>query len=361
MTEQRTVRLMGVLDGCTNPESAELLPDGETIVFGNCRLVVGLPFFRAGKALVYLRGEAFVSRARLSAEGKLEVEERHLIDGLSATLGCDVLRTDTADFPAGTVFHVAGGGPVTDGERAALVAPEPEVLIYDPLRGALLGRLPLGPDSVLGRRFNGLEQPNGCAVDSKGTLYVGDIPNTNPDPDPAAPPPVPPAVYRIPAGAIRGLVDGVEGAADEVRRVVMPGYVNGLTISPLDDVCWAVSCSVVDPVKGGLYRLDAEAFETGVQPDPVHRDLGVLDGVGVTRRGTQIVSNPRTGDITAFPVDGPPVLLVSDEPHPVKAPADFNVVYPTALGGEPALLVPDIGVGYAPGTASIAVFDLTGL
>lgn len=360
MTEQRTVRLMGVIDGCTNPESAELLDDGETIVFGNCRLTMGLPSFRNGQGLVYVRGESFISRARLTVEGKVEVDERHLIDGLTATLGCDVLRTDTAAFAAGTVFHVAGGGPVTDDGRE-IVGSDPMVLIYDPMAGEVLARLPLGPDSEIGRRFNGLEQPNGCAVDSRGNLYVTDIPNTNPDPDPAAPPPVPPAVYRIPVESLLGLIDGVPGAANGVQRVKMPGYVNGVTISPADDTAWAVSCSPVDPVKGGLYHLGPQSFESGEQPPPLHRDLGILDGVGMTKRGTALVSNPLTGEIVAFPEGGGQVVLQSDTPHPVRFPADFNVVYPSALDGEPALLVPDIGLGYEPGGASIAVLDISGL
>jgi len=31
--------LLGRIEGCTNPESCDLLPDGETFVFGNCALI----------------------------------------------------------------------------------------------------------------------------------------------------------------------------------------------------------------------------------------------------------------------------------------------------------------------------------
>ena len=60
---------LGVIEGCTNPESAEMLADGETFVFGNCALGVGFPWFRDGAGLVYLEGQAFVSRARVGANG----------------------------------------------------------------------------------------------------------------------------------------------------------------------------------------------------------------------------------------------------------------------------------------------------
>lgn len=360
MTERRSVGLIGVIEGCTNPESAELLDDGETIVFGNCALTLGVSNFRGGMGVVYRRGESFISRARLNEGGQLAIENRRLVEGLTATLGCDVLRADTAAFPRGTVFHAAGGGPVTaDGVK--LVDAEPHVLIYDPVRGEVLGRLPLHAESRIGERFNGLEQPNGCAVDTEGNLFVTDIPNTNPDPDPAAPPPVLPAVYRIPADAIAPLIDGVRGSADAVQRVVMPGYVNGVTVSPIDGCPYAVSCSVIDPANGGLYRLDHQDFKTELQPPPIHRDLGVLDGVGITRRGTALVSNPLEGNIVAIPPGGQRVVLDPGADYPVRFPADFNVVYPRVLEGEPALLVPDIGIGSEPGGATVALLDISGL
>ena len=358
-TKPFEAEVLGVIEGATNPESAELLDDGETIVFGNCAMMVGIPEYRDGMNLVYLRGEAFISRARISASGEVMLEERRLVDGLTGTLGCDILRIGTGRFPAGTVFIEEGGRPITDDRESISKNAKPRALAFDPETGEIRGEIPLWDDSAIGTRFNGIDQPNGIAIDSAGNLYVGDIPNSNPDPDPAAPPPVPPAVYRIPHESLDALADG-SGGAEGVERVVMPGYVNGLTVSPLDDVCWAVSCSLVDPVNGGIYRLPRSAFATGVQPDPVHRDLGILDGVGVTRRGTVLASNPRTGEIFAFPQDGSR-LVVTLSGASIAMPADFNVVYPKVLEGEPALLVPDISVGKPPGTGQIAVAAIRGL
>src|SRR5262249_21387551 len=83
MTDRFKGRLLGVVEGCTNPESAELLDDGETIIFGNCRLDVGFGWFRDGQGLVYLEGQAFVSRARVSGDGAVTLDERSLISGLT--------------------------------------------------------------------------------------------------------------------------------------------------------------------------------------------------------------------------------------------------------------------------------------
>jgi hypothetical protein len=140
----------------------------------------------------------------------------------------------------------------------------------------------------------------------------------------------------------------------------MPSYVNGLAISPVDDTCFAVSCSPVDPVRGGVYNLTPSAFESGVQPDPLIRDLGVLDGVGVSRRGTAIATNPRTGEIFAFTTGGRRLSVNLGE-FAVAMPADMNVVYPTALAGAPALLVPDISVGRPAGTGRVVVAAVRGL
>jgi hypothetical protein len=350
------VEVVGVLTGCTNPESAELLGDGETIVFGNCAMTVGLDAYRAGKGLVYLIGEAFVSTARIDRAGNVEMVEPRLVEGLTGTLGCDVVRTDGGPFPVGTYLIAEGGAPRTrdrvqleHGSSAAVVA-------IDPRTGAIRGRIPLGDGSAVAARYNALDQPNGLALAPDGTLYVGDIPNSNPDPDPAAPPPVPPAVYRIPPAALGALAAG-EGGADDVDRIEMPGYVNGLTVSPVDGAVWAVSCSSVDPVGGGVYRLGAGDFEAGRQPDPVWRGLGVLDGVTVTERGTVIVSNPRTSVLTAFTADGG-VVTIEPAGEVATMPADINVCYPACLGGRPALLVPEISVGKPPGSGRILVLDL---
>jgi hypothetical protein len=359
MTDRFQGRLLGVIDGCTNPESAELLDDGETIIFGNCRLDVGFPWFRGGQGLVYLDGQAFVSRARIGVGGEVRLEERSLIGGLTATLGCDVLRTDATALPRGTVLMAAGGKPVTkDGSGPAPAWPH--ILAFDPRTGDILGRIPLGDGSAIAQRFEALEMPNGLAVDPAGNVYVTDCPHTSPLADPAAPPPSSPAVYRLPAAALGPLLRDEPGAADAVNRVVMPGYVNGATTSPLDGTCFAVSCSPVDPVGGGVYRLPGDAFASGAQPAPLWRGLGQLDGVGVTRRGTVLAGNPLENEIHAFTPDGAHGVIAGDG-WPCRMPADFNVAYPHCLGGEPALLVTDIMVGTGPGECTVSVLAIPGL
>jgi hypothetical protein len=351
--------LLGVIEGCTNPESAELLDDGETIIFGNCRLDVGFDWFRQGEGLVYLEGEAFVSRGRVSARGEVTLEERTLIGGLTTTLGCDVMRTSATALPRGTVLMAVGGKPVTrDGSGPARAWPQ--VLAFDPASGEVAGRIPLGEGSPIARRFEALEMPNGLAIDAGGNLYVTDCPHTNPVPDPAAPPPSTPAVYRIPAAALGPLLRDEPGAADAVSRVVMPGYVNGATASPVDGTCFVVSCSPLDPVNGGVYQLAASAFASGAQPPPRQRGLGQLDGVGVTRRGTVLAGTPLENKIHAFTPDGEHGLVTGDG-LPCRMPADFNVVYPRCLDGEPALLITDIMVGTGPGECTVSVLAIPGL
>jgi len=356
-------RLIGRIEGCTNPESAELLDDGETIVFGNCALMVGHTAYREGKGIVYLPGEAFISRARITARDRVELEERRLLQGLTATLGCDILRRGTPRFPGGTVFMDEGGNPVTRADRQSITdrhETTPRIVAFDPYQGKLLGHLPLGPKSDLARRYNGLDQPNGLGIARNGDIYVGDIPNGNPVAQ--LPSPVPSAVYRIPYEAIDAFAAGEPGSADQVQRVVMPGWVNGITLSKADDTCWAVSCSLHDTVKGGIYQVSREDFVAGVQPAPIITGLGIVDGVGVTERGTVLASTPVTGEVHAFTLDGRHIVLrISGDQKIVRMPADFNVCYPRVLNGEPALLVTDISVGRQPGDGSVAVVDITGL
>jgi hypothetical protein len=353
---------MGRIQGCTNPESAELCRDGETFVFSNCALTIGIPEYRAGAGLVYLKGEAFISQARIESSGAVNLLNRRLVEGLTGTLGIDLLPRATQRFPTGTAFVAEGGCPIADPVSRALVSDpdmiRPCALAFDPMTGERRGRIPLWTDSAIGRRYNGLDQPNGLAFDAGGNLFVGDIPNSNPVA--TEPPPVESAVYRIPHEALDDLSE-LDSDAASVRRIVMPGFVNGITSSPVEASQWVVSCSQHDPVRGGIYRLTEDDFRSGELPAPVHQGLGILDGVGVSRRGTVFASNPLTGEIHAFPVGGEHFVVRVDGANVAPMPADFNVCYPTALGGEPALLVTNIDVGGAPGGSSVTAVDISSL
>lgn len=357
-------RLVGRIEGCTNPESAELCVDGETFVFGNCAMIVGISQYRDGTGLVYLQGEAFISQARIDGPSSVELVKRRLVDGLTGTLGVDMLGRATGRFPAGTAFIAEGGRPIIDPASRELItgarAIRPRALAFDPMTGERLGHIPLWDDSAIGLQWNGLDQPNGLATDAHGNLFVGDIPNSNPVA--TGPPPVVSAVYRIPHDCLDALAgNGVQADAADVQRIVMPGFVNGVTASPVEDSVWAVSCSPHDPVKGGVYRLTDDDFASGHLPDPVHSGLGILDGVGVSRRGTVFASNPRVGEIHAFTAEGAHHIIQVDGKNVAPMPADFNVCYPKVLDGEPALLVTNIDVGGPPEGSSVAVVDISSL
>ncbi len=135
---------------------------------------------------------------------------------------------------------------------------------------------------------------------------------------------------------------------------------NGITVSPVDGSTWFVSCSNHDPVQGGLYRLTQADFSAGSLPAPQVAGLGILDGIGVTRRGSVLASTPRSGELHLFTPEGEHRVLKLDGENICRMVADFNVCYPSVLESEPALLVPDISVGLPPGDATVSVIDLSG-
>jgi hypothetical protein len=355
--------LIGIIEQCTNPESAELLPDGETIVFGNCQMIRNHPQYRNGNGNVYIKDAAFISRARIIDRGQIEIEDRHMITGLTATLGCDILRKGTARFPAGTAFICEGANPVSADRDSPIIdrsQVETCLIAFNPQTGKILGKIPLGPSSDLARRFNGIDQPNGLAISEAGDIFVSDIPNGNPEQP--LPSPVPPAIYRIPHDVIDIVSGGGEGSADAIERIETPGFINGITTAKDDDVSWAVSCSGHDPAQGGIYRITLADWASGRQPTPVITGLGILDGISVTKRGTILASTPVTGEVHAFLVDGSHKLVRGPEGDKLaRFPADINVCYPNILGGEPALLVPDVSMLSLPGEGKVTAVDLAGL
>jgi len=358
------LRLIGRIDGCTHPESAELLPDGEHFLFGNCAMTIGVAPYRGGGGPVYLDGQAYVSIGRIDPQGNVSLVEEKMVTGLTGTLGCDVLTVGTGKFAAGYVFQARGGCPLMASEDAETLIEDPrllrsQVLIFDVEGRRLAGAVPLWEGTEFARQFNAINQPNGLAINARGDLFFGDIPHGNSVS--VLPPPVPSAVYRIPHEAIDGVVDGDPDAVAKVRRVFTPGFVNGLTVSPVDGECWMVSCSSHDDAGGAVYRLTDAEFESGALPEPAVTGLGVLDGVTFTKRGTLLVTNPRTGEIHMFTADGAHKLIRLDGAKPWRSPADINVCYPKALRGEPALLVPDVAVTSGPGESSVSLLDLTGL
>ena len=104
-----------------------------------------------------------------------------------------------------------------------------------------------------------------------------------------------------------------------------------------------------------------EDWQTGLQPDPVISGLGILDGISVSRRGTIFASTPVTGEVHAFPTDGSHVVLRGPDAEKLaRFPADINVCYPNVLGGEPALLVPDVSMLSPPGDGVVTMIEVTG-
>ncbi|MGY1940945.1 hypothetical protein [Nocardia gipuzkoensis] len=360
----RETRILGRVTGATNPESAELLDDGKTLVFGNCAMVVGNPHHREGKSLVYLKDQAFITQARIDDGGEVTVTNRHLVDGLTATLGTEIHRLGTDVWPAGTGLTACGGKPFAVDVNAPLgtdAEARQQIFAFDPLTGEPRGRIALWADSPIAKAVgHPVEMPNGVAVAPNGDIYIADNPNTNPSS--ALPPPSPSAVYRIPYGSIDGLLEDSAEAAATVRAVEWDGWFNGVAASPIDGSAWVVTSSYHDPLNGAVIRLDAMDFAEGRLPDPFVKDLGICDGVAVSKRGTVFATNPVAKEIFVFPADGSRQrLTLEGELLPTANPADVNVIYPAFLGGEPALTVGDIAVGSAPETAQVLILDITGL
>jgi hypothetical protein len=80
------------------------------------------PQYRNGNGNIYIKNAAFISRACIIGSDQIDIEDRHMITGLTATLGCDILRKSTARFPAGTAFICEGDNPAPADPQQAVAS-----------------------------------------------------------------------------------------------------------------------------------------------------------------------------------------------------------------------------------------------
>jgi hypothetical protein len=334
-------KVVNVLGAFDNPEGAIFSMDGEYLFISNSAI-----HGNADKPFAWVEKAGSISKLKVGPGGSLELIDRVFIKDLTGPLGMAVLNVSTNKFPRGTIFATAGSGPmalpdgtpITDQARH-----KPKVIAFDPGSGVILGKICLGATSQFAKISGGpVMLVNALAFDKAGNLYIVDTGFGHDTYKPAFR--YCGGTWKVPAESIGPLAEG-KPAPSPPQFIPNPSWPDGVEVSPITGEVWintVMPPSDEDPFKGGMWALRDADFNSGVQPPPLFKGLGRLDGLDFTVRGTcihtEIGGTPNS--IVVVPLGGRPHKLALEPDVTLSGPADVDIK--TLADGSYLLVVPEL-------------------
>lgn len=323
-----------------NPEAVIFSLDGRYLFVANTAV-----HGNAQKPFGFVEGAGSISKLEVGPWGDARIVDLHFIDHITAPLGMAVLPVDTRLFTRGTIFAPVGsapladadGNPITDRKRL-----KTKIIAFNPDSGEIVGEINLSWGSIFARTTGGpVVLCNALAFDDEGNLYFTDTGFGADQFDP--PVPYNGGTWKVPVGAIDDLAQGKE-PSERPQFVPNPGWPDGVEVSPLTGRVWinTVGGKDLDPANGGIWELSDADFAAGKSGPPAFRDLGKLDGLDFSARGTQF--NTEIGFspnfVVVIPPGGVPMRLALEPNVTLSGPAD--VVVKGLEDGSLLLVVPEL-------------------
>ncbi len=323
-----------------NPEAVIFSLDGRYLFVANTAV-----HGNAKKPFGFTEGAGSISKLEVGPRGDARIVDLHFINHLTAPLGMAVLPVDTGLFTRGTIFAPVGSAPLSDAEGNPITDRKrlkTKIIAFNPDSGEIVGEINLSWGSYFARKTGGpVVLCNALAFDDEGNLYFTD---TGFGADQFDPPiPYNGGTWKVPVSAIDELALG-KNPKQEPQFVPNPGWPDGVEVSPQTGNVWVntVGGSSLDPSNGGIWELTPADFAAGKPVAPRYRDLGKLDGLDFSARGTQfdteIGFSPNF--IVVVPPNGNPMELKLDPPVELSGPAD--VVVKGLEDGSLLLVVPEL-------------------
>jgi hypothetical protein len=323
-----------------NPEAVIFSMDGRYLFVANSAV-----HGDASKPFGFVEGAGSISKLEVGPRGDLKVIDLHFIDDITAPLGMAVLPINTKKFTRGTIFAPVGSAPLAESDGTPIVDParlKTKIIAFNPDSGRILGEINLAAGSEMEKVTGGpVVLANALAFDGKGNLYVTD---SGFGADQFSPPiAYHGGTWKIAADSLDALAEG-KSPSSPVQFIPNPGWPDGVEVSPVTGEIWVntVGGDKLDPAHGGIWRLTDDDFAKGVSPAPVFKNLGRLDGLDFTARGTQInteiLNTPNS--IIVIPPGGNPARLVLEPAVTLSGPAD--VVIKPLQDGSHLLVVPEL-------------------
>ena len=328
-----------VIAAFDNPEAAVFSADGRFAFVGNAAEMGD-----RSDDFGWGEGEGYISKLAVTAAGTLEMVEEKLIDGLTAPLGMGVLPVSTGTFPAGTIFACVGSALMRDADGNVITDRahmRSKLLAFD-VDGNILGEIDTGGGSVF-EEINGspIALINALAFDAHGNLYVADTAFGADQFDP--PWEGKGGMWTIPVESLDDLAAG-RAPTTPPSFLAVPGFPDGIEVSPIDGKIYINTVGPIagapDPAGGGIYAIEPGATTL---PAPFDSQLGALDGLDFTARGTMINTQIKADRGIRLIVNCPGEVATTLEIEPpveLDGPADIDIGARTAHGQ--LVLIPEL-------------------
>ncbi len=323
-----------------NPEAVIFSLDGRYLFVANTAV-----HGNAQKPFGFTEGAGSISKLEVGPYGDARIVDLHFIDHVTAPLGMAVLPVNTRRFTRGTIFAPIGSAPLSDADGNPITDRKrlkTKIIAFNPDSGEIVGEINLSWGSIFARMTGGpVVLCNALAFDDEGNLYFTD---TGFGADQFVPPiPYNGGTWKVPVAALDDLAAGREPAV-KPQFVPNPGWPDGVEVSPLTGEVWVntVGGAQLDPANGGLWKLTAADFAAGKEVAPVFSNLGKLDGLDFSARGTQFDTEIGVSPnfVIVVPPGGKPMRLELEPNVELSGPAD--VVVKGLEDGSLLLVVPEL-------------------
>lgn len=273
-----------------------------------------------GGALQWHTGRGRVALLELSKAGRARLVDDRLVQGLGGRLSLGVLPVATERYPRGTLCICQGPALPRAAAGAAAEPTAPSLVFADPVTGARLGTLDLGPLSYVARDLGRpVALPVDLAFDQRGDLYLCDASDEHP------------GVVRIPC---ESLDDALRGG---LTFTPVPDVPSSISI-PEDRYLIAIATQGRGPQGGAVHVFSTDLFPLAEAPPALLSGLGELSGVALAPRN-RIIAVRRSGDLLSLALRGEVTELLLDPAATLAGPAAVQLV--ELADGSTLALVPE--------------------
>lgn len=268
------------LDGFKTPTASVFSPGGRYL------FVVNHAQGEAGT----LRGQSYISKLAVSAEGEVSVNNMRFVKNLTAPIDLDFSPVRFGNIPKGAIFLAVGTPLVQDEAGRAmrdLARIQVGLVVIDPNTGRTIKSIDLGPNSRIRLKDQlSLLSPSSICFDSKGNLYIGEsgVGGHMFDRKQLGRP----GIWRIDVEEVEALLsERAPRKADLIRTTSLP---TDMTFRNKENMLYFVTNHTQGRPSGSVFRISAGQYQGISSMQTIVRDLSALTGIQIMPKGRVLLA-----------------------------------------------------------------------